>query len=153
VSAMPDTARPDDVAVLALARREASGEPLVVRLPAEATSLGPLRERLRRWLDAAGLERREAADVLLAVGEAASNAIEHPLEPDPLAIVVSLRHSGDGDATIEIRDHGRWDDEPSAPHRGRGLQIMRAIAGEVAVDRTPQGTTVTFHLRRGDRAA
>ena len=150
---MPDTGRPDDVAVLVLARREAAGEPLVMRLPAEATSLGPLRERLRRWLDAAGLERREVADVLLAVGEAASNAVEHPLEPDPPAIVVSLRDAGDGAATIEIRDHGRWDDAPSAPHRGRGMQIMRAIAGDVAVDRSPEGTTVTIHHRRGDRSA
>jgi anti-sigma regulatory factor (Ser/Thr protein kinase) len=153
VWAMPDTARPDDVAVLVLARREAAGEPFVLRLPAEATSLGPLRDRLRRWLDAAGVDRREAADVLLAVGEAASNAVEHPLEPDPAAIVVSLRHAADGAATIEIRDHGRWDDAPSAPHRGRGMQIMRAIAGDVAVDRSPQGTTVTIHHRRGDRSA
>ena len=150
---MPDTGRPDDVAVLVLARREAAGEPLVMRLPAEATSLGPLRERLRRWLDAAGLDRREVADVLLAVGEAASNAVEHPLEPDPAAIVVSLRRTGDGAATIEIRDHGRWDEAPSAAHRGRGMQIMRAIAGDVAVDRSPEGTTVTIHHRRGDRSA
>jgi anti-sigma regulatory factor (Ser/Thr protein kinase) len=153
VLAMPDTGRPDDVAVLVLARREAAGEPLVMRLPAEATSLGPLRERLRRWLGAAGLDRREVADVLLAVGEAASNAVEHPLEPDPAAIVVSLRPTGEGAPTIEIRDHGRWDEAPSAAHRGRGMQIMRAIAGEVAVDRSPEGTTVTIHHRRGDRSA
>jgi len=139
--------------VLVLARREAAGEPVVLRLPAEATSLGPLRDRLRRWLDAAGVDRREAADVLLAVGEAASNAVEHPLEPHPAAIVVSLRHAADGAATIEIRDHGRWDDAPSAPHRGRGMQIMRAIADDVAVDRSPKGTTVTIHHRRGDRSA
>ena len=95
VAAMPDTARPDDVAVLVLARREAAGQPLVMRLPAEATSLGPLRDRLRRWLDAAGVDRREAADVLLAVGEAASNAVEHPIAPAPAAIVVSLRAHGE----------------------------------------------------------
>jgi anti-sigma regulatory factor (Ser/Thr protein kinase) len=153
VLAMPDTGRPDDVAVLVLARREAAGEPLVMRLPAEATSLGPLRDRLRRWLDAAGLDRRDIADVLLAVGEAASNAVEHPLEPDPAAIVVSLQAGGDGSTRIEIRDHGRWNDAPSAAHRGRGMQIMRTIAGEVAVDRSPDGTTVTIHHRRGDRSA
>ena len=69
------------------------------RAPARrATSLGPLRERLRRWLDAArGSTPREAADVLLAVGEAASNAIEHPLEPAPPAIVVTLARVEAGD--------------------------------------------------------
>jgi hypothetical protein len=29
---------------------------------------------------------------------------------------------------------------------------MRAVAGEVAVDRTPAGTTVTIHHRKGERA-
>jgi len=151
VVAMPETGRPDDVAVLVLARSAAAGLPLVMRLPADATSLGPLRQRLRRWLDSAGLDRREIADVLLAVGEAASNAVEHPLEPDPAAIIVSLRDAGDGARTIEIRDHGRWNDAPSAAHRGRGMQIMRAIAGQVAVERSPEGTTVTIHHRRGDQ--
>src|SRR5215210_1899278 len=153
VGAVPGTARPDDVAVLALARLEAAGEPLVVRLPAEATSLSPLRDRLRRWLEATGADPRQAADVLLAVGEAASNAIEHALEPDPAAIVVTARGTDGGGPTIEIRDHGRWDDQPSAPHRGRGMQIMRAIAGDVAVDRSPTGTIVTIQHRKEEGAA
>ena len=58
--------------------------------------------------------------MLLAVGEAASNAIEHPLEPAPAAIVVTVARVEGGAVRISIRDHGRWDEEPSAPHRGRG---------------------------------
>jgi len=153
VAAIPGSARPDDVAVLVLSRREAAGGSLTVRLPAEATSLGPLRERLRRWLDAEGLDRTEAADVLLAVGEAASNAIEHPLEPAPAAIVVTLARMEGDTVRISIRDHGRWDEQPSAPHRGRGMNIMQAIAGELAIDRTPEGTIVTIHHRKGERVA
>ena len=154
VAAMPDSARPDDVAVLALSRREAAGERLIVRLPAEANSLGPLRERLRRWLLAAGMDRAEAGDILLATGEAASNAVEHPLEPSPPAIVVTLSNGPAGETSIVIRDHGHWDAEPSAPHRGRGMQIMQAVSdGEIAIDRTAQGTTVTIRHRRGERIA
>jgi signal transduction histidine kinase/serine phosphatase RsbU (regulator of sigma subunit)/DNA-binding response OmpR family regulator/anti-sigma regulatory factor (Ser/Thr protein kinase) len=154
VAAMPGSARPDDVAVLALSRREAAGEPLVVRLPAEATSLAPLRERLRRWLVAEGWSRADAGDVLLAVGEAASNAIEHALEPSPAAVVVTLARGGEGETNIEIRDHGHWDAEPSQPHRGRGMQIMQAVAtGDVAIDRSEQGTTVRILHRRGDGTA
>jgi len=152
VGAMPGTARPDDVAVLVLARREAPGESLVVRLPAEATSLGPLRERLRRWLASADLERRAAADLLLAVGEAASNAVEHAIEPHPAAIVVTVRIAPGG-PVYEVRDHGRWDGEPSAPHRGRGMQIIRALSGDVGVDRSPEGTTVTIRPGKEDRSA
>jgi len=153
VAAMPGSARPDDVAVLALSRREAAGEPLVVRLPAEATSLAPLRERLRRWLVAEGLNRSDAGDVLLAVGEAASNAIEHAVEPSPAAVVISLARGDDGETNIEIRDHGRWDAEPSMPHRGRGMHIIESIAtGDVAIERSEQGTRVSIRHTRGDHA-
>ncbi len=153
VAAMPSAGRPDDVAVMALSRREAAGEPLVVRLPADATSLGPLRQRLRRWLVAEGFARTDAGDVLLAVGEAASNAIEHPIEPAPAAIVATLSRGGNGETRIEMRDHGGWDTAPSQAHRGRGMHIMRAIAtGDVAIDRGAEGTTVTLEHRRGDGA-
>jgi hypothetical protein len=30
---------------------------------------------------------------------------------------------------------------------------MQAVAGEVAIDRTPEGTTVTIHHRKGERVA
>ena len=89
---------------------------------------------------------------LLAVGEAASNAVEHPLEPSPPAIVVSMMRGEEGETRMEIRDHGNWDAQPSARHRGRGMQIMQAISeGDVAVERTAGGTTVTIRLRRGER--
>jgi hypothetical protein len=32
------------------------------------------------------------------------------------------------------------------------MQIMRAIAGDVAVDRSPSGTTVTLQHRKGEGA-
>ena len=148
-----DTARPDDVAVLALSRHQDAGAPLLIRLPAEATSLAPLRDRLRRWLEGEGVERAVAADLLLAAGEAASNAVEHPLAPAPAAIVLDARRTDDGYAEIAVRDHGRWNDEPSAPHRGRGMEIIQAIVGEggdVRVDRTDGGTTISFRRRLGE---
>jgi signal transduction histidine kinase/serine phosphatase RsbU (regulator of sigma subunit)/DNA-binding response OmpR family regulator len=149
VAAMSDSARPDDVAVLALARREAAGERLELRLPAVPTSLAPLRERLRRWLRGEGVGRAEVGDILLLVGEAASNAIEHAIEPAPAAIRVSLSRDGEGVTRIEISDHGRWNAAPSTGHRGRGMHIMRALAGTPAIERTAHGTTVTLHHRQG----
>ena len=87
---------------------------------------------------------------MLAVGEAASNAIEHPVAAYPHAIVVRARVTGDGAALIEVRDHGRWNEEPSEPHRGRGMAIMRAVAGDVGVERSSDGTTITI-MRRLDQ--
>jgi serine/threonine-protein kinase RsbW len=51
---------------------------------------------------------------------------------------------------IEVRDHGRWNEEPSEPHRGRGMAIMRAVAGDVGVERSSAGTTITI-MRRLDQ--
>jgi signal transduction histidine kinase/DNA-binding response OmpR family regulator len=150
VRSMSDAERPDDVAVLVLARTEGPGEPLVLRLPAEAAALGALRARLRRWLDGASIAAGDAADLLLAAGEAASNAIEHPVAAYPHSIVLRADRTADGAARIEIRDHGRWKEQPSEPNRGRGMTIMRAVAGEVGVERSPEGTTITLTRRLGE---
>ncbi len=146
VAAMPDSELPDDVAVLALTRTAGPGEPLEIRLPAEPGSLARLRRVLRRWMAQAGIEGEAAADLLLVCGEAAANAVEHALDPDPAAFVVGIGQE-DGETVVRVRDHGRWRDRPSQSHRGRGLPIMRALVRDVEIERTPAGTTTTL---RGD---
>jgi anti-sigma regulatory factor (Ser/Thr protein kinase) len=150
VRSMPGAERPDDVALLAVARHAAPGDTLTLRLPAEPQSLGPLRERLRAWLREGGAPPRLVNDVLLASGEAASNAVEHPVDPSPPAIVVTARLDG-GHAEIVVRDHGRWRDGSSGRFRGRGLQIMRALSPEVEIARGPSGSTVRIRLPIADR--
>jgi anti-sigma B factor antagonist len=50
---------------------------LRIQLPAVPASLAVVRAHLRTWLPTARVNPSAAADVLLAVGEAASNAVEH----------------------------------------------------------------------------
>jgi signal transduction histidine kinase/serine phosphatase RsbU (regulator of sigma subunit)/DNA-binding response OmpR family regulator len=149
VREMPEADRPDDVAVLVFARHGVATEPAVVRLPAEPGSLAALRDRLRRWMGDSGVAPGPAQDLLLAVGEAAANAVEHPLEPAPAAIVVTAERDG-RDVVVVVRDHGRWQAAPSDQHRGRGLGIMRALASDVDVRRTDAGTFVTIRSQLGD---
>jgi anti-sigma regulatory factor (Ser/Thr protein kinase) len=111
-------------------------------LPATEQSVRTLRRGLRAFLDDTGLPPDALHDLLMATCEAAANAVEHPQEPSQPYFDVSF-HVEDEQVTIVVRDHGRWRDGPSAAHRGRGLQMMTALA-ETRVEQQPDGTTVTM---------
>jgi anti-sigma regulatory factor (Ser/Thr protein kinase) len=83
---------------------------------------------------------------MLAVCEAATNAIEHAQRPTQpyFDLVVEER---EGLVVVVVRDHGRWRDGQVGPHRGRGLVIMRAVA-DVTVRTDQHGTTVTLCIPR-----
>ena len=111
-------------------------------MPAEAPSVPFLRRWLRAVLDDAGLLSEQVHDLLLAVGEAVSNAIEHALNPTRpgIDVIVEVAH---GRVTVVVQDYGEWRPGPSAPHRGRGLAMLSALA-DSTVTSPGCGTTVTI---------
>ena len=112
------------------------------RLSCTELSIRSLRQGLRVTLDGYGLAPDTVHDLLLAASEATTNAIEHAQQPSEPFVDVVLEVD-DGRVTIVVRDHGQWRDGPSGPHRGRGLQMMAALA-DTTVTTVPQGTTVTM---------
>ena len=52
-----------------------------MRLPARASQLAVVRRLVAAWLEASGIAADDIALVVLAVSEAASNAIEHAYGP------------------------------------------------------------------------
>jgi anti-sigma regulatory factor (Ser/Thr protein kinase) len=118
---------------------------LSIRLPAIPASLAVIRAHLRNWLPTAAVNPATAADVLLAVGEAASNAVEHAVRGAARNVVleVTARATGTGLA-LTVKDNGRWHaPRPSAPsQRGHGSRLMNALVDTVTITPTPQGTTV-----------
>jgi signal transduction histidine kinase/serine phosphatase RsbU (regulator of sigma subunit)/DNA-binding response OmpR family regulator len=134
--------RADDVTVLAV--EVAEPDRLRLRLAADPTSLAVLRRRLQDFLAAHRVGEQDVFDLLVAVSEAAANAIEHPVAPS--APVITVEATVDERAvTVVVRDTGGWRAATGAGFRGRGLDLIRALA-ELTVDRTPEGTSVT--LRR-----
>ena len=135
----------DDVALL-LYRHPA---PLELTFPAESSRLAPVRKTLRGWLNQCGLPPQAVQSVLVAVGEACANAIEHGYcgsAPDE----VSLRAEAlVGDLYLTVADTGHWKaPEPDVnAHRGRGVALMRAMMQQVTITPGPDGTTVDMHLR------
>ncbi|HEY2192589.1 MAG TPA: SpoIIE family protein phosphatase [Actinomycetospora sp.] len=144
----------DDVAVVVL---RLAPPPLEVHLAADPARLGPLRRAVAGWADQAGLRAEVLDDLQLALGEAATNAVEHAygaVPPQGAGVDVRLTVRADGGVGVWVRDQGAWRDAPADPgHRGRGLVLIRALATDVVVEGGPEGTAVTFTVAPGRHEA
>ena len=83
--------------------------PLRIRLPAIPASLAVIRAHLRSWLPTAAVNGSTAAELLLAVGEAASNAVEHAVRGavGNVELEITARATDTGLA-LTVKDNGRW---------------------------------------------
>lgn len=133
----------DDIALLVM-RPSQLGPDLRLRLPSRPDVLRPLRATLRRWLHAAGAGEDEAQDVLVCVGEACSNAIQHAGAAGKQFELEA--HIDDHEVRVSVRDQGSWR-PPRKTDWGRGLSIMEQVMDDVQVERTDNGTLVS--MRRG----
>ena len=133
----------DDVAVLVV---EVVSAPFALELPIDASGLRILRGELRNWLVTQGLGEAECNDVVVAVSEAAANAIEHPRDPRRAHFRVDGRVQH-GELMIRISDSGHWREQTFPTDRGRGLTFMREFMSEVEIVESDDGTEVI--LRRG----
>jgi serine phosphatase RsbU (regulator of sigma subunit)/anti-sigma regulatory factor (Ser/Thr protein kinase) len=139
----------DDVALLAVCAMPFAGEPLDLTLPADSSTLAPLRRTLRGWLDQTEASQEEARDVVLATVEAVANAIEHAYGPRRAVIRLEAQVA-DGEVTVSVRDFGSWRPQRDAD-RGRGLGVMKETMDAVDVTSGDEGTKV--RLRRRLRGA
>ena len=117
--------------------------PLQIRLPAIPASLAVIRAHLRTWLPTARVNPSAAADVLLAVGEAASNAVEHAVRGSArdvqLEVTAWATNTG---LALTVKDNGHWHAPRRSAQRGHGSRLMSALVDTVTITPTPQGTTV-----------
>jgi len=134
--------RRDDIALLAMEVTEP--REFVLRLAAEPTGLSVLRRRLEDFLTAGDVPEADIFDVIVAVSEAAANAVEHPIEPAEPVVTVEASLADDA-VTVTVSDTGSWRPSIEGGFRGRGLALIGALT-ELSVVRSEQGTSVT--LRR-----
>jgi anti-anti-sigma factor len=138
----------DDVAVLVAHRRESTLEPVVLDLPAVPSSLPAVRRRLGGWLAGLGMGEQDRVGVMVAVGEACANSVEHAYRgQEPGRMYVRAWVDVDGVLTVSVRDEGTWRPPDRDPgDRGRGLLIMRQMVDRVVLEEE-HGTTVTLSMR------
>jgi len=130
----------------------ARNDELQLHLPAITSSLVTLRRALRRWLTDNQADPDDVIEVLIAVGEAAGNAVEHAYGPGDATFDVqgSVRA---GELDICIRDYGSWR-PPRGQNRGRGTMLMQQLMDDFEVTTTSEGTEVRMRrtLGGGSRA-
>jgi anti-anti-sigma factor len=145
---LADADQPDDVALIAARLLPA---PLSARLPADPRSLSAVRRAVAAWTAAAGLPDDTAEDLQLALGEALANAVEHAYAAaaDEGECSYRVAREADGSVRVEVRDSGLWRPPPAdRGYRGRGLELISALATDVEVVHVPEvaGTTVRFRM-------
>ncbi len=136
--------RHDDVALLTIGPRR----PVEVfrrTFPADAHELATMRAELRAWLERSGLPAETREDVVLACTEAATNAIEHAYIGRRGDVLIEAE-SEDGALRVSVIDHGRWRHPRPDDSRGRGLELVRAVIGDIDVERGESGTTVRMRV-------
>ncbi|GLZ34676.1 hypothetical protein Lesp02_68630 [Lentzea sp. NBRC 105346] len=126
---------------------------LALELPARSGQVAVVRRRMAAWLDDAGLDEDAVANLVLAVSEAVSNAVEHAYEGPTTGTVRVRGEVTDSTVCVAVSDFGRWRVPPAElTSRGRGLLLMRENVDQVLVDRSPAGTTVTLRVENGREA-
>jgi anti-sigma regulatory factor (Ser/Thr protein kinase)/putative methionine-R-sulfoxide reductase with GAF domain len=136
----------DDVALLVVGRHDhAQLDPLELVMPAVPQALKEIRRAASQWLSMAGATETETTEILLTVGEAAANAVEHAYGPRGGDVTVRLEYRPP-EVLLSVRDNGRWR-EPRGKNRGFGTQLMRRCTDELHVDSGPTGTVVRARRR------
>ncbi|ORA18837.1 ATP-binding protein [Mycobacterium asiaticum DSM 44297] len=127
------------------------GSSFAVHLAAAPEHIATFRHELRHWLQGLTLKPAQMHDILLAAGEAVTNAIEHGSRSDATQSVSVEAALHRETVTVVVSDGGRWIESTNAPltptqHRGRGLFLMEGLADRLAIDGTDHGTRVTMHF-------
>jgi anti-sigma regulatory factor (Ser/Thr protein kinase) len=115
-------------------------------LPADARHLCRLRRAMREYLGALPLTPDRRDEIVLAVGEAAANAVEHAYRGQEEPGVLDVTFWTESDALcVQIRDHGRWREPPPGPRpagQGLGIVLMRRLVDCVLIHHDHTGTNV-----------
>ena len=116
--------------------------------PADPAQLSVIRRELGSWLAPLALSDDDTAQVVLAVDEAAANAVRHAYGPGMSGVVELTLWTEPGTLCVEVVDHGNWR-PPAAPtpkgesgDSGRGMTLMSSMADAVLIHYDARGSRV-----------
>ncbi|MFD0684190.1 ATP-binding protein [Actinomadura fibrosa] len=118
-------------------------------LPREALSIPVIRRVVGDALRGLGVSEDCVADILVAVSEACTNAIQHARASGDYEVAGSV---DDDVCDLKVMDWGRGprpapQDRGVLSESGRGIKIMRALVDDLNIDSSPDRGTVV-HLRK-----
>jgi anti-sigma regulatory factor (Ser/Thr protein kinase) len=116
--------------------------------PADPEQLAVIRRELGGWLAPLALTEVETADVVLAVDEAAANAVRHAYGPEEAGVVELTLWTESGTLCIEVVDHGSWRPPVDTPREGgRGIPLMSHMSESVLIHFDDRGSRVLLRHR------
>jgi serine/threonine-protein kinase RsbW len=124
--------------------------------PADPAQLSVIRHELAGWLAPLALTDDETAEVVLAVDEAAANAVRHAYGPGTSGRVELTMWTEPGTLCVEIVDHGSWRPPAErtpvggAADSGRGIPLMSSMADAVLIHYDERGSRVLLRHHVAD---
>ncbi|WP_018681901.1 ATP-binding protein [Actinokineospora enzanensis] len=131
---------------------------LRVEVAANPEDMAVIRSALRTWLTTHGASDTRTDEILVGIGEAVANSVEHAYRDGSPGRVSVAARSGANSVTITVTDQGHWREPRSpgsdgyrVPLRGRGLAILRTVSSQVDINPGVDGdlgtiVTATFPL-------
>ncbi|MEV6347906.1 SpoIIE family protein phosphatase [Actinoplanes sp. NPDC051851] len=134
----------DDITLLAAQRVPVVPE-LALDLDAEPAALRGARVGLGDWLAALGAAEHDVFVLQHALGELATNAVEHAFGGVFGKDVIEVRAAltPDGCVTASVKDHGGWRTPERQTVRGRGLALTAQLVRNLRVEPGANGTLAT----------
>jgi len=131
-----------------------SSEQLTVSDGATAVGAADLRQLVGEWLGDCGVSIEQISDVLMGVNEALANCVDHAYSRDRAPGTMTVRADfdpADMRVSVCITDHGTWR-QPGPQRvkgrRGRGVELMHALADHCTINGRRDGTTVCLDYGR-----
>lgn len=143
---LPREGQQDDVALVIYRPLSDQDRRYEFIMPSHPAELAAFRRDFHGWLDSLGLPPQTVTEVLVACGEACSNAMEHAYGFSAEHTVRVSAQAVDGTIDVVVEDNGHWEPPSSDGGRGRGLKIMHGLMDGVEIDPSDDGTRV--HLRK-----
>ena len=131
-----------------MAQRQDQGPDFELRIRAEAEQLREVRHELESWLDGHGAAPEVAAEIALAVHEAAANVVEHAYHRGGSGALVVRARADHGQVTVTVEDDGEWRAPSRTDQRGRGLALMHGLMDDVEITAVEDGSGTRVTLRR-----
>lgn len=111
-----------------------------------------IRQALGAFLTALRIESPLREDIIIAVGEAIANAVEHAYDTDdPGTVELHALTDAQNTLLVDVYDRGAFIERNLREGRGLGLRIVRAIARAVSID-TEGGTRIRMVFDTGTPA-
>jgi len=140
---LADTGNRDDAAVFVLTRRG----PVDRYVFSAATVVAPLsRAIVANELAGLALSEDRRFGVLVAVGEAVANAVEHAYRGRAPGLIRLAVEKNAQQLVVTVEDYGRWRPFVRREERGRGIGIMHAFTDGVQIRSTSESTAIVLRM-------